>query len=54
MPMGFTLVFVFPIAGRLSARLSSELLIGAGFARLSKEAGYQAGIASDWPFWNLH
>jgi DHA2 family multidrug resistance protein len=53
MPAGFALVFVFPIAGRLSDRLSPGLLIGLGLAIFAWSSYLTARLDIDTGFWTL-
>lgn len=53
MPAGFALVVVFPIAGRLSDRLSPGLLIGAGLAIFAWSSWLTAQVDLDTSFWAL-
>jgi EmrB/QacA subfamily drug resistance transporter len=53
MPAGFALVFVFPIAGRLSDKLSAGLLIGAGLAIFAWSSYLTANVDINTTFWTL-
>jgi EmrB/QacA subfamily drug resistance transporter len=53
MPAGFALVFVFPLAGRLSDKLSSGLLIGAGLAIFAWSSYLTANVDINTTFWTL-
>lgn len=53
MPSGFVLVFVFPIAGRMSDKLPSGWLIGSGMAIFAYSSYLTADIDINTTFWML-
>ncbi|MBU2193383.1 MAG: MFS transporter, partial [Alphaproteobacteria bacterium] len=53
MPSGFVLVFVFPIAGRMSDKLPSDWLIGSGMAIFAYSSYLTADIDINTTFWML-
>jgi len=53
MPSGFAMVLIFPIAGRLSDRLSPGILIGAGLALFAWSSWLTAGAEVSTGFWML-
>jgi MFS family permease len=53
MPSGFAMVLVFPIAGRLSDRLSPGVLIGAGFLLFTWSSWLTSGVDVNTGFWLL-
>ncbi|MGE0797912.1 MAG: DHA2 family efflux MFS transporter permease subunit [Lautropia sp.] len=53
MPSGFAMVLVFPIAGRLSDRLSPRLLIGAGLLLFGWSSWLMAAVDVNTGFWLL-
>lgn len=53
MPSGLVLVFVFPIAGRLSDKLDPGLLIGAGLAVFACSSYLTADVDINTSFWTL-
>ncbi|HET6630652.1 MAG TPA: DHA2 family efflux MFS transporter permease subunit [Woeseiaceae bacterium] len=53
MPAGFVLVLVFPVAGRLSDRLSPGLLIAAGLLVFAWSSWLTAQVDVNTGFWHL-
>lgn len=53
MPSGFALVLVFPIAGRLSDRISPPAMIGGGMALFALSCWLMAAVDIDTGFWTL-
>jgi EmrB/QacA subfamily drug resistance transporter len=53
MPAGFALVVVFPIAGRLSDKISSGILIGVGLAIFAWSSYLSANVDINTTFWML-
>lgn len=53
MPAGFALVFVFPLAGALSDKLSPGLMIGFGLAVFAYSSWLTSHVAAGTAFWTL-
>lgn len=53
MPSGFVLVVIFPIAGRLSDKVSAGYLIGAGMLIFAWSSWLTASVSVDTAFWTL-